>query len=113
MTVRLDSPKRMTTISYRLHDAADFETSKGGYLVRPTYCEVKWFSGAIGKIEVTGNVVSRKTGLVGNRLISETFIIHAASEGEDVNPSQAFDGPDVVVEIFQAAVALGERGSID
>lgn len=45
MTVRLDRPKRMTTISYRLHDAADFETSKGGYLVRPTYCEVKWFSG--------------------------------------------------------------------
>lgn len=113
MTVRLDRPKRMTTISYRLHDAADFETSKGGYLVRPTDCEVKWFSGAIGKIEVTGNVVSRNTGLVGNRLISETFMIHAAAEGEDVSPSQAFDGPDVVVEIFRAAAALGERGSAD
>lgn len=108
MSVQLTRPRRMTTISYRLEGAPDFETAKGGYLVRPTHCEVKWFSGAIGKIEVTGNVVSRKTGLVGNRLISETFMIHAAAEGEDVKPEQAYDGPAFVVEIFRAAAALGE-----
>ena len=87
MTLQLDRPRRMTTLTYRLQGAPDFETSKGGRLVRPTSCEVKWFAGAIGKIEVTGNVVSRKTGAVGNRLISETFMIHAADEGEDVSPS--------------------------
>lgn len=81
--------------------------------MRPTHCEVKWFSGAIGKIEVTGNVVSRETGLVGNPVISETFVIQAARAGEDVSPSQAYDGPDVVIEIFQAAALLGERGSTD
>ena len=113
MTIRLDSPKRITTVSSKLHDAPDFETSKGGYLVRPTDCEVKWFSGAIGKIEVSGNVVSRKTGLVGNRRASETFMIHSAAEGEDVSPSQAFEGPELVVEIFRAAAAPGEHGSTD
>lgn len=111
MTIRLDRPRRITAVTYRLHDAPDFETSKGGYLVRPTSCEVKWFSGAIGKIEVSGNVVSRKTGQVGNRMASETFMIHAADEGEEADPAQAFDGPAFVVEIFQAATALGELGT--
>lgn len=51
----------MTVISYDLHGAPDFVTSRGVYLVRPASCEVKWFSGAIGTIEVTGNVVSGTT----------------------------------------------------
>lgn len=106
MTVRLDRSGSITAISYRLHDAPDFETSKGGYLVRPTHCEVKWFGGTIGKIEVSGDVVSRKTGAVGNRPASETFMIMAADEGEDVPDSNRFDGPDFVVEIFRAAAAL-------
>ena len=108
MSVQLTRPSRMTFVSYRVEGAPDFDSTKGGYLVRPSLCTVKWFNGAIGKIEVTGNVVSRKTGLVGNRLITETFMIHAAAEGEDVAPEQAYDGPSFVVEIFQAASALGE-----
>ncbi|GMA33053.1 hypothetical protein [Litorihabitans aurantiacus] len=106
MPVRLDRPRRLTAITYRLHDAPDFTTSKGGYLVRPSSCEVKWFNGAIGKIEVSGNVVSRKTGLVGDRPASETFMIHAADDGEEVSADQAFDGPAFVIEIFEAASAL-------
>lgn len=83
----------------------------GGYLVRPRSCELKWFNGAIGRVEVTGNVVSRKTGQVGNRLASETFMIVPAAEGEEVPASNRFDGPDCVIEIYEAANALGETPS--
>ncbi|MDR6175507.1 hypothetical protein QE364_000126 [Nocardioides zeae] len=113
MVVCLSKPCRITAVSYRLDDAPDFETSKGGYLVRPHSCEVKWFNGAIGKVEVTGNVVSRKTGQIGNRLASETFMIIPAAEGEEVPESNRFKGPDFVIEIYEAAKALGETPSRD
>lgn len=111
MPVQLSKPSRITAVSFRLDDAPDFETSKGGYLVRPHSCEVKWFNGAIGKVEVTGNVVSRKTGQVGNRLASETFMIVPAADSEEVPESNRFDGPDFVIEIYEAANALGETPS--
>lgn len=74
-TVELTYAGNVKTVDYDIAGAPDVPTANGQVAMRPSWCEVRFSGDALEQVTVHGNVVSKATGDIGNRLGTEVFVV--------------------------------------